>query len=115
MTINTSQNFSKYHVHVYCDESQMPICQKVRSDLLSSNVAIEGAGPVRNRPIGPHPKPMFEAWFGSSSLTSVVEWMKANRQGLSVMFHPLSGNDLADHKDYSFWIGEPLKLDLSIF
>jgi DOPA 4,5-dioxygenase len=111
----TKNNFSKYHVHVYCDLDQVSVCQQVRRELLSSGLAIEGAGPVRNRPIGPHPKPMFEAWFASSELDSIIDWMKRNRNGLSVMFHPLSGDDLADHKDYSFWIGEKLKLDLTIF
>ncbi len=41
--------------------------------------------------------------------------MKKNRQGLSVMFHPLSGNDFEDHKTHSWWLGIELALRLEIF
>lgn len=76
---------------------------------------IEGAGSVRSGPIGPHPLPMFEAWFGNPSLDSVLRWAMENRRGLSVMIHPISGNDLADHRDHSIWLGKPLSLRLDIF
>lgn len=104
-----------YHIHFYCTDEQIPLAQKVREALVNSDCGIEGAGPVRNRPIGPHPLPMFEAWFPNSALDKVLRWAMQNRRGLSVMLHPLSGSDLADHRDHAMWLGSPLPLRLDIF
>jgi DOPA 4,5-dioxygenase len=74
-----------------------------------------GVGSLRKKPVGPHPTPMFEAWFSYEVLSRVVDWMKKNNSGLSVMIHPLSGNDLDDHKLHLEWIGTPLILNLEVF
>jgi aromatic ring-cleaving dioxygenase len=104
-----------YHVHFYCEVEQVSLAQELRERLLVEVPEIEGAGKVRGHPIGPHPLPMFEAWFASEHLDKVVRWGMANRQGLSVMIHPLSGDDLADHRDHAFWLGATHPLNLDIF
>lgn len=110
-----SASFSHYHVHVYCKPSELAKCEHVRTKMTAANLGIMGSGPVRRTAIGPHPLPMFEAWFASEHLQKIMDWIGENRDGLSVMFHPLSGNDLEDHRDYAFWIGEKLSLKLEIF
>jgi DOPA 4,5-dioxygenase len=114
MTTTQPFQIQGYHVHVYCDLSQTSLCQDVRTQLLKDLSSIEGAGPVRNRPVGPHPLPMFEAWFQPEAFDEVKNWMQNNRKGLTVMFHPLTGNDYNDHADHAIWLGEPLPLNLEI-
>lgn len=110
-----SQNFEYYHVHIYCKNEQIPLCQQIREKmLLDLEKNIEGAGPVRNRPVGPHPLPMFEAWFLADQLANVMEWVLKNRNDLPVLFHPLSGDEIKDHTDFAIWIGEKQDLDLSV-
>ena len=104
-----------YHIHVYCEPAQAKLCEEIREKMVLELPEIDGAGPVRTRPVGPHPLPMFEAWFKSEFLDRVVRWAMLNRQGLSVMLHPISGNDLEDHRDHSFWLGKSLPLKLEIF
>ena len=108
-------NAEGYHIHFYCQPSEIPLCKDIREKLVSELSEIEGAGTVRNTPIGPHPLPMFEAWFETKHLDTVIRWAMENRQGLSVMIHPLSGNDLADHRDHALWLGKQLPLKLDIF
>lgn len=104
-----------YHVHVYCQPEQHTLCEDIRTKMMADLGGIlGGAGPVRNRPVGPHPLPMFEAWFQPNGLNSVLEWILANRSGLPVLIHPLSGNDYEDHAKHGIWIGEKLQLDLSV-
>ena len=103
-----------YHVHVYCTVEQIPLAQQIRTAMLRDLPAIQGAGPVRNRPVGPHPLPMFEAWFGPEYFDEVKAWVVAKRQGLSVLFHPITGDDYRDHAEGAIWVGEPLPLDLEI-
>ncbi len=94
------------------------MCKQVREKMLQelkiNSAVIGGAGPVRSGPIGPHPVPMFEAWFQPEVLHVVLEWIYYNRQGLSVLIHPLSENELKDHTERALWLGEKQPLDLSI-
>ncbi len=106
---------NKYHVHVYYELHQMEIAGEVREKLMRDIPEIDGVGPIRQRAVGPHPIPMFEAWFSFRYLNKVIEWMKQNNQGLAIMFHPLSGNDLEDHKTHSWWIEKELPLRLEVF
>jgi DOPA 4,5-dioxygenase len=32
-----------------------------------------------------------------------------------VFVHPLTGDELADHRDYTMWLGQSRPLDLSLF
>ncbi len=37
-----------------------------------------------------------------------------NRGGLTILVHPETGDDLADHSDHAVWLGPSLTLDLSV-
>lgn len=106
------QSIRAFHIHVYCTEEHLSFCQQLREKMLNELSVIDGAGPVRDRPIGPHPLPMFEAWFHAEALGEVVLWTLAHRGDLSVLIHPLTGDDYEDHAQHAMWIGTPLKLDL---
>jgi len=108
-------NSKGYHIHIYCEVQEIGACKAVRAKMLSELNLISGAGPVRSGPVGPHPLPMFEAWFDSEHLDRVVRWVMKNRNGFSVLIHPLTGDDLSDHRDHAMWLGRPLPLDLSVF
>jgi aromatic ring-cleaving dioxygenase len=38
-----------------------------------------------------------------------------NRDGLVVLVHPETGNDLIDHTTHAAWLGPPLPLRLGVF
>ncbi|MEZ5707443.1 MAG: DOPA 4,5-dioxygenase family protein [Burkholderiaceae bacterium] len=44
----------------------------------------------------------------------VIPWLALNRQGLVVFIHPITGNDLVDHRDRAIWMGAVRPLDLSV-
>lgn len=45
----------------------------------------------------------------------VLPWLALYRKGLVVFMHPLTGDELADHRDHAIWMGAVRPLDLSIF
>ncbi len=103
-----------FHIHFYCSLEQTEALNNIRTKMLTDLQSIEGAGPVRNRPVGPHPLPMFEAWFHPEYVGEVLSWALENRNGFSVLIHPLTGNDWLDHKEHSIWIGEKLDLNFDV-
>jgi DOPA 4,5-dioxygenase len=62
--------------------------------------------------VGPHPKPQFEIQFLASTLPAITPVLRDT--GLTVLIHPLTDDDLADHTTLAEWIGEPLPLDESV-
>ena len=103
-----------YHVHVYFDAATQGSAEALRKNILK-----DLAGKVRvydliDEPIGPHPLPMFEVDVPAENIDEVKRWLELNRGSHSILIHPLTGDDLADHRDFPQWLGTPLPLRLDI-
>lgn len=104
-----------YHVHVYYDDSNLELIKEIRKhlwDLFSDNSFIQ-IGKMYDHPIGPHPQAQFVVAIHHTFLQFVFNFFMKNRQGLSVLIHPETGNEIKDHTDHLVWMGTPLTLDLS--
>jgi hypothetical protein len=45
------------------------------------------------------------------TVNQVIEWLEANRNGLSVLVHPHTTDGfLEDHTTHALWLGTPMKL-----
>ncbi len=101
-----------YHVHVYFDESTVDraiaLCEEAGKRF---SVAV---GRVHRKPVGPHPCWSCQLAFNRSEYTDLLSWLALNRRGLTILIHPLTGNDLKDHTDYASWMGEPQTLNLDV-
>ena len=71
-----------------------------------------------DRPIGPHPIPMWEADFGGNQhqqkWSLVRDFLSENNpENLSILIHPHSmDGPYADHTKNAFWVGDAIKLRL---
>jgi DOPA 4,5-dioxygenase len=106
-----------FHAHVYCDAAThgAALAMQVRLRQALANQEIAGlrfVGELREHPVGPHPLPQFEVHFMHSALARLTPLLQS--AGLTVLVHPLTPDDLADHTTLAQWIGEPLPLDLSV-
>lgn len=100
-----------FHAHVYYhDDKTRDIAAKIRA-YTEDNFDVT-MGRWREEPVGPHPKPMFQIAFDPSIFDQIVPWLMLNREGLSILVHPSTGDDVTDHRDSPLWLGE--KLDLNI-
>lgn len=104
-----------YHAHVYFDLSQQILAEQVRQKIIGERADdILAIFPLVPRRVGPHDKPMFEMHF-SDNRTGFIEWLDQNRAGLSVLIHPVSANELADHTVNASWLGQQLPIHTGIF
>ena len=100
-----------YHAHVYFDSDERSQAALLRTEL-GRRFAVR-VGSLHDSPVGPHPKAMFQVLIAPPDFPAIVAWLTQHRRGLSVLLHPDSGDDLADHRDGATWLGESLPLDLS--
>lgn len=101
-----------YHAHVYFDAGSVSraraLCEQAAS-LFPLKM-----GRVHEKPVGPHPDWSCQLAFKAELFAQVVPWLMLNREGLVVFVHPLTGNDLVDHRDRALWMGAVRPLDLSV-
>lgn len=99
-----------FHAHVYFDTASHDTAARVREGLGARfDVRL---GRWHDKPIGPHPKSMYQVAFLPAQFDQVVPWLMLNREGLDILIHPTTGDDVADHVDHALWLGEKLELDI---
>lgn len=106
-----------YHAHIYFGPGDRAIAEGLHRKLRNAKgtgdfASVVFVGDMRERSVGPHPKPQFEVHFRVDALPRVLALIKAS--GLTALVHPLTDDDLADHTSLAQWIGEPLPLDHSV-
>ena len=99
-----------FHAHVYFNPETRDKAARVREGL--SNHFDVSLGRWHDKPIGPHPKAMYQVAFLPNQFAEVVPWLMLNREGLDILIHPETGDDVADHVDNSLWLGEKLELNI---
>ena len=101
-----------YHAHVYFDESTFEQAKALCEE--AGKLFQVTVGRMHRQPIGPHPSWSCQLAFSRNEYTDLLTWLALNRNGLTILIHPLSGNDLKDHTDYASWMGEPQALNLDV-
>ena len=113
MTKRPENSYDRYHAHVYFDENSVAraaaLCQEA-GELFGVTV-----GRVHRKLVGPHPRWSCQLAFEAAQFDGVISWLEGRREGLSVLVHGLTGDDLADHTDHAAWLGEAVPLNLAMF
>ena len=98
-----------FHAHLYFDgpaerERAMAIREQIGERFL---VAL---GRVHDRPVGPHPRCMYQVSFDAATFGKFVPWLMLNRQGLTVLVHPATRDERRDHLVHALWMGAVLQI-----
>jgi len=59
---------------------------------------------------------MYQIAFPPALLASFLPWLMLNRDGLSILLHPGTGDAYAyaDHIEYAVWLGSALPLRMNV-
>lgn len=104
---------SGYHAHLYYAPETRPIAERLRAAIAGR---FPGAriGNWHDEPVGPHPVAMYQVAFATENFPRLVPWLMLNREGLSVLIHPLTDDSVADHTSFALWLGAPLPLRIDV-
>ena len=106
---------ASYHAHIYYD----PATSRGHAERVRERVAAEfpqaRLGRWHDELVGPHPQSMYQVAFPSEMLAKFVPWLMLNRDGLTALLHPETGDNLADHSVHAAWFGAVLPLRLEVF
>lgn len=99
-----------YHAHVYFDAGTREFAEQLR-EAIGARFEVN-LSRVLDHPIGPHLQPMYQVAFNGDELGKIVPWLMLNRNGLSILIHPNTGDEVADHTHNPLWLGTPVPLDI---
>jgi aromatic ring-cleaving dioxygenase len=102
-----------YHAHIYFDRESAEGARRLTenvAELFGLNV-----GRFHEKLVGPHPHWSCQVEFFRSDFDAFVSWLDQNRNGLTVLVHGVTGNDLKDHTEYAYWLGQGVELNLEMF
>ena len=106
-----SSKITGYHAHIYYDKELRETASRLRQAIWSKfDVRM---GRFRDRPVGPHPQPMFQVEISPEVFPEIIPWLMYNREGLTVLIHPEAEDAYNDHAHFPLWMGKKLRLRLN--
>jgi len=111
----TLKRRNPYDVHVYYADDESRARAMALREMMQVRFPWMRFHRPFDRPIGPHPVPMWEADFASyenrDRWDEVRAWLESEAGDLQVLIHPHSTDgDYADHTTNAHWVGDALEL-----
>ena len=103
---------SGWHAHVYYDAARRDAAARLR-EAIAQAFPDALLGRWHDVPVGPHPQAMYQVAFAPALMPALLPFLALNREGLTVLVHPETGRQKADHTDHAMWMGAVLALDVS--
>ena len=110
----------EFHFHVYFFQSNaehraraMALRERILQLNTSGYFTAVPLARINDEPRGPHPTGSYEVWVPCESFWRVYQFFLKERNGLSVLVHPLTRQEIADHTERAVWMGAPLPLDMA--
>jgi DOPA 4,5-dioxygenase len=112
---DVARSIAHYHAHIYYDPATTRSRAEHVRELIGAEFPEAKLGRWHDELVGPHPQSMYQVAFAAEILARFVPWLMLNRDGLTVLLHPETGDDYTDHTAHAAWFGAVLPLRLEVF
>jgi len=103
-----------YHAHIYYDPAGPSKDEAARLRAAMGERYAVQMGRWHDVPVGPHAQAMYQVAFAPELFPVLVPFLALNRHGLTVLVHPETGRQRADHLLHALWLGAVLPIDASV-
>ena len=99
-----------YDIHIYWhNNDERNVALALQKVLIENNIQ---TFPFVEKPIGPHPYPMFESHVTNQTLPIIELLLVANSKSCSILIHEKTGDHVYDHTKGARFLEEPLDLNI---
>ncbi|HEV7267375.1 MAG TPA: DOPA 4,5-dioxygenase family protein [Falsiroseomonas sp.] len=103
-----------WHAHIYYDPATTREAAARLREAIAAGFPAAVLGRWHDVPVGPHPQAMYQVAFAPDLFATLAPFLALHREGLTVLLHPETGRQKADHTDHAMWMGAVLPLDISV-
>jgi aromatic ring-cleaving dioxygenase len=104
-----------FHAHIYYEPAVTEAAAARLRERVTELFPTAVLGRWHHVPIGPHTRAMYQIAFPVALFATLAPWLMLNRDGLTVLLHPETGDDPRDHTLHAAWLGEKLPLRMEAF
>ncbi len=104
---------NEYHAHVYFEKETREYAGRLCAE--AGKLFGLKVGRLHEKLVGPHPKWSCQITFNSAQFDDFIPWLDQHRNNLSVLVHAITDNDIQDHTDFAYWLGDSVELKLALF
>jgi|SRR5665213_929605 len=108
-----SAGVTGFHAHIYYAPETRDAAARLRAGI-GYRFPTAVLGRWHEESVGPHPISMYQVAFEVAEFPKLVPWLMLNRDELSVLVHPESGDGYLDHSRYAAWLGPQVPLLLEV-
>lgn len=105
---------TEYHAHVYFQESTKSSAEELHRQLNDQFAGKIHSYSIADGPRGPHVQNMFGVDIPKEHFEAVLSFLVVNHGRHSILFHPVTDNELLDHTHHALWLGQPQALNLAV-
>lgn len=110
----SGKGINEYHAHIYFQPSTRGTAEALYAQIGELFGDKIHRNSIADGPRGPHVQNMFGLDIPKAYFEPLLEFLIVNHGRHSVLFHPVTGNELLDHTHHALWLGAPQALDLGI-
>jgi DOPA 4,5-dioxygenase len=103
-----------WHAHIYFTTPESRASAEALRAKIAERFPAALLGRWHDKPVGPHPVPMYQVAFPPDLFPTLVPFLALNREDLTILVHPDTLRPKADHTHHALWMGAVLPLDLTI-
>ncbi|TCZ56625.1 DOPA 4,5-dioxygenase family protein [Roseicella aquatilis] len=103
-----------WHAHVYYDPAATRDAAAALREGIAAGFPEAVLGRWHDVPVGPHTAAMYQVAFPPALFPGLVPWLALHRGALSILLHPETGRQRADHTRHALWMGPSLPLKAEI-
>ena len=105
-----------YHIHIYFESGKASeTAARELAETINAVFSSEVEGVHKIGKAGPHAHENYGVHVSKEGFGKIVPWLQLNSQGLSILIHPDTGDDLKDHLEASMWLGTPVNYNMAFF
>ena len=101
----------EWHAHVYYDAARTKEVAARLRERIARDFPDLRIGRWHDESVGPHIASMYQVVFSPARYGAFVQWLQLNREGLSILVHPIAADAWTDHVVYGCWLGDKLPLN----
>lgn len=112
--VRMTSTITGWHAHIYYDPEETRGVAAALREAIGAHFPDAVLGRWHDVPVGPHPSAMYQVAFATGLFPELAPFLALNRGGLTVLLHPETGRQRADHTAHAMWMGAVLPLDVSV-